>query len=95
MEATAPGRPDRDRPAAHPDGRVRQSGVGDWIVRIVILVVVGVAVWYGFTRLPYPAAETAGRPYLYEHKGYEGVPDNRLDSGKVQALEERARTQNY
>jgi hypothetical protein len=65
--------------------------VGDWIVRLGLLVIVGAVVWLAIDRLPYsPAVEG---PIIYAHEGYEGQPDSPLDRSHVDALTERARGQ--
>ena len=72
----------------------RRAGAGEWVLRVVVLVLAGAAVWYGFTNMPFGHAGEE-RPLLYRHDGYAGRPDQPLDADQVRQLQERARTQGY
>jgi hypothetical protein len=72
-----------------------RAGAGEWILRLLALVLVAGGVWYAYTHVSFGNAETEDQPILYDHDGYEGRPDRPLGGEQVDALEQRARSQGF
>jgi hypothetical protein len=70
------------------------AGSGEWLVRVVALLLVGMLGWYLWTA-PWPFAATPERPLLFEKGVYLGREDPPLAPSTAEALRQRAQGQTF